>query len=267
MHLIFMVDSSNSECNCGCNYAVVELTPALVEQIHQRAALVRQAAQQDANLDEISFWDSAADFYGSALADACQAAVAAHTVSGDANQAAADWLTDLETDGYAAVPQGVDLDKFDAQRTECDRIIVSSAVGDRDDCEICWKSMPKHADLYVTTWELPLSAMEKLVASAPAARENPPPAAEIAEAEIRLPCYGITIRLDRAPSAERPASGTITSDLKQDTAADDATYIAAIDGLESLILAHACAGIDVTSPDYIEGIETAVEAISNHQGV
>jgi hypothetical protein len=37
-----------------------------------------------------------------------------------------------------------------------------------------------------------------------------------------------------------------------------------IDAIESLILAHACAGIDIESPAYIEGIETAVEACSNN---
>ena len=88
--------------------------------------------------------------------------------------------------------------------------------------------------------------------------------------EIRLPCYGITIRLDRKPSVKEPGSGTITSDLKQDTNAEDANYAeyaAAVDGLESLVLAHACAGIDVASPAYIEGIETAVNAIANNYSI
>jgi len=30
-----------------------------------------------------------------------------------------------------------------------------------------------------------------------------------------------------------------------------------MDALESIILSHACAGIDVTTPAYLEGIETA----------
>lgn len=37
----------------------------------------------------------------------------------------------------------------------------------------------------------------------------------------------------------------------------------ALDALESLILAHAVAGIDINSPAYKEGIETAVEAVLN----
>jgi len=83
--------------------------------------------------------------------------------------------------------------------------------------------------------------------------------------EIRLPCYGITIRLDRGSTDKEPGSGTITSDLKGPArTVADRIYNAAIDGLESLILAHACAGLDVESPAYVEGIETAVEAIANH---
>lgn len=84
--------------------------------------------------------------------------------------------------------------------------------------------------------------------------------------EIRLPCYGMIIQLSRKNCRKTPGSGTITSDLKQATTPQDVEYIAAIDGLESLILAHACAGIDVASPAYREGIKTAVEAIANQFG-
>jgi len=86
-----------------------------------------------------------------------------------------------------------------------------------------------------------------------------------AGSEICLPCFGITIHLDRKPSEEKPGSGTITSDLKLHAAA--AEYFAAIDGIESPVLAHACTGIDVASPAYVEGIETAVEAIANRYEV
>ena len=82
---------------------------------------------------------------------------------------------------------------------------------------------------------------------------------------IHLPCYGITIRLVRSNTAAEPCSGTITSDLKGSArTAAERLYNAAIDGLESLILAHACAGVDVEALAYVEGIETAVEAITNH---
>jgi hypothetical protein len=80
---------------------------------------------------------------------------------------------------------------------------------------------------------------------------------------IKLPCYGITLTLARENGAEAPGSGSIVSDLREPKNAANRQYNAAVDGLESLILAHACAGVNVESPAYIEGIETAVDAVAN----
>jgi hypothetical protein len=82
---------------------------------------------------------------------------------------------------------------------------------------------------------------------------------------IELPCFGIKLNLTG------DGGGAISSDLKEEYTEDDyefgcnnkMSYNGAVDGLESIILAHACAGIDIQSPAYIEGIETAVQAISN----
>ena len=74
---------------------------------------------------------------------------------------------------------------------------------------------------------------------------------------IALPCFGITVELTGT-------AGKITSDLKDGS--DDAELVAAMDAIESLILAHACAGIDVASPAYVQGIETAVETCWNKLG-
>jgi hypothetical protein len=41
--------------------------------------------------------------------------------------------------------------------------------------------------------------------------------------------------------------------------------IGAKNAVESMILAHFCAGIDVASPAYVQGIRDAVEAIANHE--
>jgi hypothetical protein len=59
--------------------------------------------------------------------------------------------------------------------------------------------------------------------------------------------------------------GTIRSTLESGDP-DDADYNVAVTGLQSLILAHACAGINVRDPKYCEGIETALDAIANHLG-
>ena len=81
--------------------------------------------------------------------------------------------------------------------------------------------------------------------------------------KIQLPCYGITLTLVRENDVEKPGSGSIVSDLHTTETTANRQYNAAIDGLESLILAHACAGVEVESPSYVEGVETAVEAITN----
>jgi hypothetical protein len=74
---------------------------------------------------------------------------------------------------------------------------------------------------------------------------------------IELPIYGITLELNG------DGGGSISSDLNDEVDGEN-EWEASVDALESLILAHACAGIDVTAPAYIEGIQTAVEAITNN---
>ena len=81
---------------------------------------------------------------------------------------------------------------------------------------------------------------------------------------IKTGVFGIEVTL------EEDGSGSIVSTMGSGHGNDpsddpaDTVYDAAIGGLESLILAHACAGIDITTPAYLEGIETAVEAIVNN---
>lgn len=82
---------------------------------------------------------------------------------------------------------------------------------------------------------------------------------------ITLSAYGIILNF----STEEGVGGTITTNLHE-TATDSTDmyevndYNRAIDGIESMILAHACAGIDVEAPAYLEGIETAVNACANN---
>lgn len=54
--------------------------------------------------------------------------------------------------------------------------------------------------------------------------------------------------------------GKITSDLRGDDPNED-TDFSEFDAVESLVLAHACAGIDVSSPAYVEGLNTTINAI------
>ena len=71
--------------------------------------------------------------------------------------------------------------------------------------------------------------------------------------------------------ARRPdgrAAGSITRALPRRGNARsetlDAIETTALSVIESVVLAHACAGVDVTDPKYAEGVETALDAIANN---
>lgn len=77
----------------------------------------------------------------------------------------------------------------------------------------------------------------------------------------------IRIDLDHHKVAVRlngNGGGSIESDLKDYENEDADDYNSAIDGVESLLLAHAMAGVDIQSQAYIEGLKSAVEAIANN---
>ena len=157
--IVIDTHSTNPDFNGDCDYAVVQLTPGLVDQVRRRVELARQAGRQDNDLYELYFWGGTAEFYDCNLLDACQEAVAARGADGD--QAAQDWLTGLEQNGHALMPPAADLAACQPQRTECDQMVVRRSPPSCDPrYEIAWTVIPKHTDVYVTTRDLPLEALE-----------------------------------------------------------------------------------------------------------
>lgn len=63
-------------------------------------------------------------------------------------------------------------------------------------------------------------------------------------------------------------AATITSSLKQTIRSVMETecmhWNDGVDAIESLVLGHFCAGVDVFGPAYREGIQTALDALSNN---
>lgn len=76
-----------------------------------------------------------------------------------------------------------------------------------------------------------------------------------------IPEFGIKVHIEGG-------AGTIESKLKEQLigpdSRDENELLAIIDALEALILAHACAGIDVASPAYVDGLRSSLDAIANH---
>ena len=63
--------------------------------------------------------------------------------------------------------------------------------------------------------------------------------------------------------AGKGESGSITSNLHEE--GDDVElFNAAMDGIESLVLAHAVSGVNVCSEEYVESVKSAVEACANN---
>ncbi len=100
-------------------------------------------------------------------------------------------------------------------------------------------------------------------------RESPSPkpsdsAAVKRDVTIRLALDAdwIELSLTYADTRSRRA-GSVTSSLHSSDAGDD-RFNAAMDAVESLVLAHACAGIDVTDLRYVEGLRTCIDACANH---
>jgi len=74
--------------------------------------------------------------------------------------------------------------------------------------------------------------------------------------DIVLDC-GLELRIDA-----ETGQGLISSSLKDDCHDED--WNTAMDAVESLVLAHACAGVDVTARAYQDGLQGCLEAVANN---
>jgi len=96
---------------------------------------------------------------------------------------------------------------------------------------------------------------------------------EMTEKVYELPEFGIRVGL--CLDADGKAhGGSIDSELVKpdmklafDDPKDFEVYKAGMDAIESMILAHAMAGIVIDFPEYVEGVRTVIEAIENRHGL
>lgn len=80
--------------------------------------------------------------------------------------------------------------------------------------------------------------------------------------QICLPVDGITVTLFEDEDGD--LSGTVVSNLHDVESAGPLP--AALDAIEAMVLAHACARVDIETPAYLEGLETALETVFNRWG-
>lgn len=79
---------------------------------------------------------------------------------------------------------------------------------------------------------------------------------------IKLPVYNMVITIEGE-------SGFIHSDLLGgydlfDDSEEAEVYNAGKNAIENMVLAHAIAGVNIESPEYLEGLETALDDVCNN---
>lgn len=72
--------------------------------------------------------------------------------------------------------------------------------------------------------------------------------------------FGLTVTFD--PCNKSGAS--LVSSMREPYVAEHKFFNSAVDVLESLILAHFCAGVDILTPAYLQGIEDSYHAVCNN---
>jgi len=82
--------------------------------------------------------------------------------------------------------------------------------------------------------------------------------------KLELLVFGIVITFH----PDDTHNATIVSDMhepiEEQEGEESIGFEAGVNAIESMVLAHFCAGIDVTLPEYLEGIETAYNALGNY---
>lgn len=160
-------ESTNPDYYGGCDFAMIEVTPALLARIKTRAENVLRLREQERSLYELYFWGTydALYFHGDLLMEL--------------EELEPDWpaLDDAEWERAPAwFIEKLELDSADddnrwaPRRTECEQMLirVGTPLPDRDmpslsDIEVAWCCIPKHSSVLITTAAIAISSLEALL--------------------------------------------------------------------------------------------------------
>jgi hypothetical protein len=144
---------STHDDTCGCDYALVDLTPTLARLMLGRIRRLRRLERQDAGISDVRWWSGAARFFSpwgdSSSEDPDAQPDAAETERMEAARAELTQGKDL-----IEVPDDFEVPDAMAARTECDRMVVA-ADG------VSFSCIPKHTDVRIVTGAIPLDMLER----------------------------------------------------------------------------------------------------------
>ena len=155
MKVVLKVSSSNENCDGGCEFAVLELTPELAALALRRIAALREQKNLDPDIDEMYYWTCFAEYFSQ-----WRNLAGADMGTEPASLAVADMLEELriEEKEVVTVPEIFHVPPSQLARVECEQMIV------RED-SIAFMAIPKHASFYVRTVDIPLTMLEAAAAA------------------------------------------------------------------------------------------------------
>jgi hypothetical protein len=150
MRIILKVSSSSEYCNGGCEFALLDLTPALARPALRRIATLREQKSLDPDIDEVYYWAYFAEYFSpwGGLASAGKEVEATSvTLEGMLDE------LPIEDKEIVCVPETFQLPPHQIARVECEQMVVREG-------SIVFMAIPKHASYYVQTVEIPLAMLE-----------------------------------------------------------------------------------------------------------
>ena len=130
------------------DFYVVEITPGYAAQLLKRIFLVNQLKAEDQEVEHLQYWDASGVWLGADPFD-------------DASLDDETFLEDLHDDlagEDAKILVDFSFSETLERRTECDRATVKTTG-------VFWRSYPKHCDIELTTAEITVEQLQKIVVS------------------------------------------------------------------------------------------------------
>jgi len=147
MKLVSTVSSDQEAC--GCDYALIDLSPELARLALRRVNILRAQKPADQQLDEMYFWDGHVEYFSPWKGKEGDRA--------DRLSEMLDRLTPLAGDLMRA-PDDFVVPENLLERVECSQMII------REDA-IAFVAIPKHASYYIRTSEVPLQMIEMMASA------------------------------------------------------------------------------------------------------
>ncbi len=147
MKIVFATSSTDSDFNSDCDFAYVDLSPALARYVLGLMDAAIGLFRSNNAIHELHCWDCSARFFGMKLGDDLRDKLEKHFPG--------------SSDSYALLPARVNIPESRFKRTEYDHLVVTISGLEP---EVYWRAMPRDSDVYVETGMLPRRLVERIAA-------------------------------------------------------------------------------------------------------